>query len=561
MARILHLPPSRGVYVMGMVSSLAVANPFSCSNPDPILLSTSYCITPRSIHRAIHTNLGIHANDIPFLPRNMFLAAFPYFTHRFSTSPTLLHTFPSAIISISTLTNLLTMLLLTSLQPSTLKYPFRITLSLILNTAVFTLLALSTVLFTGISPGIYFGFLMAMVLGASLATGLCQNGVFAYVSGFGEGRYTQGIMTGQGVAGVLPCVAQIVSVLSVGEGKEVGMGRLLMRKSTNSGLSIMGERREEAPQVNPQESPKSAFAYFLTAAGIAILTLLAFSVLLKRHRHVQHDDHQHHHHPTQDPTHSSTSPSRQTITPQSPKLNSSYSPPEAEPLTKSTDPCPTPPVQARISYTTLFHLLPYPSIAIILTFALTLAIFPTSTQAILSTHPVPLPRLLRPETFIPLAFLCWNTGDLLGRLATAFRPLDDLARRPRLLLGLAVGRVVFIPLYYLCNRSGDGKGAVFGDFFYLLFVQGGFGFSNGVLGSSCMMTAGLVGDDDDGGKMGLGGGDDDEGGGEGEGGGRRRRRGRGQEGGRGNLKEAAGGWMSLMLVVGLTVGSLLSFAF
>ena len=47
-------------------------------------------------------------------------------------------------------------------------------------------------------------FLIFIVFVTSLAAGLCQNGVFAFVSGFGQPRYTQAIMTGQGVAGVLP---------------------------------------------------------------------------------------------------------------------------------------------------------------------------------------------------------------------------------------------------------------------------------------------------------------------------------------------------------------------
>ena len=44
---------------------------------------------------------------------------------------------------------------------------------------------------------------MAIVFTASLAAGFCQNGVFAYVAGFGMGEYTQAIMIGQAVAGVL----------------------------------------------------------------------------------------------------------------------------------------------------------------------------------------------------------------------------------------------------------------------------------------------------------------------------------------------------------------------
>jgi equilibrative nucleoside transporter 1/2/3 len=61
-----------------------------------------------------------------------------------------------------------------------------------------------------------------MAFFTSVATGLCQNGVFAYVAGFGKEEYTQGIMTGQAIAGVLPCVARallthsLIIVASIG---------------------------------------------------------------------------------------------------------------------------------------------------------------------------------------------------------------------------------------------------------------------------------------------------------------------------------------------------------
>ena len=426
----------------------------------------------------------------------MFLAAFPYFTHRFSSSPSLVRTFPSAIISVSTVTNLVSMLLLTYLQSSA-HYPSRITLSLILNIAVFTLLALSTVLFTGISPGVYFGFLMAMVLGASLATGLCQNGVFAYVSGFGESGYTQGIMTGQGVAGVLPCIAQIASVLSVPE-------------NSNSRRSTTKRGGESAGPISPRESSRSAFAYFLTATAISATTLLAFGVLLRRHRPVEN-----HHQDSPPPYNGADSPKMDDTTP------------EAEPLTIATTVPREPRPKPSIPYTRLFRLLPYPSVAVFVTFALTLAIFPTSTQSILSNHPSPLPRVFRPETFIPLAFLCWSAGDLIGRLLTAIRPCNQLPTQPRTLLSLALARIIFVPFYYLCNRNGGGA-TISSDFFYLAIVQGGFGLTNGIVGSACMMSAGLVGKEDENGEA---------------------------------VREAAGGWMGLMLVGGLTVGSLLSFLF
>ena len=83
-----------------------------------------------------------------------------------------------------------------------------------------------------------------------------------------------------------------------------------------------------------------------------------------------------------------------------------------------------------------------------------------------------------------------------------------------------MSRVVFIPLYLLCNIHGNGA-AVSSDAFYLVVVQFLFGLSNGFLGSTCMMGAGEWVEVDE--------------------------------------REAAGGFMGLMLVGGLTVGSLLSF--
>ena len=129
------------------------------------------------------------------------------------------------------------------------------------------------------------------------------------------------------------------------------------------------------------------------------------------------------------------------------------------------------------------------------------------------------PRLFAPATFIPLAFLFWNSGDLLGRLATLL-PSLTWTNYPRLLFLASITRLIFIPLYLLCNIKGDGA-IIESDLFYLFVVQFGFGLTNGWLGSSCMMGAAEMVDSDE--------------------------------------REAAGGFMGLALVGGLSVGSLLSF--
>ncbi|KAI4128043.1 MAG: hypothetical protein LQ338_002934 [Usnochroma carphineum] len=393
-----------------------------------------------------------HANPST---RNMFLAASPYFQHRFSASDYLLTHFPAYITSVSTITNLASTTFLAHLQRSA-SYPQRIIASLCLNIFGFTCLAISTTFFRSISVEGYFAFLMLMVFTASLATGLCQNGAFAYVSGFGVPEYTQAIMTGQAIAGVLPCIAEIVSVLSVPEHDDSKAGAV-------------------------QESPKPAFAYFLTATAVSVLTLLAFLYLLR--------------------THAARSKPIETAE-------------GVETAQEDED------VERKVvGMWTLFKKLRYTSLAVFVCFAVTMVV-PIFTQQILSVRdPDTAPRLLRPACFIPLAFLLWNAGDLIGRLLTGV-PRLTLVRWPRTLFLLSILRLVFIPLYLLCNVRGRGA-AIRSDAFYLIIVQFLFGLTNGYIGSSCMMGAGEWVEKEE--------------------------------------REAAGGFMGLMLIGGLAVGSLLSF--
>lgn len=384
----------------------------------------------------------------------MFLAAAPYFQHRFSSSDRLLDTFQSAELSVSTVGNLGSMILLTKLQARA-NYPKRIIAALVINIVAFTLLAMSTRLFLGVSAGAYFAFLMIIVFAASLATGLCQNGVFAYVSRFGREEYSQGIMTGQGIAGVLPCIAQIISVLSVPP--------------------------RNAAKGAPQESSTSAFAYFLTATVISTISLVAFLSLLARRSSRQRIKH--------------------TLSADEPGTDEG-------PVERET-----------IPFMRLLKKLFWLAGAVFLTFAVTM-IFPVFTAQIESVRdPSTAPRLFQPASFIPLAFLFWNIGDLLGRMVVAI-PALSLTSKPRLLFLFSMARVVFIPMYLLCNIRGKGA-KISSDAFYLIVVQFLFGITNGYIGSSCMMGYMEWVDVDE--------------------------------------REAAGGFMSLCLVAGLTVGSFLSF--
>ncbi|EMC98874.1 hypothetical protein BAUCODRAFT_31152 [Baudoinia panamericana UAMH 10762] len=269
-------------------------------------------------------------------------------------------------------------------------------------------------------------------------------------------------MVGQAVAGILPCIAQIISVLSVSERD---------RPDKPPG-------DHPPPRGPPPVHPDSAFGYFLAATAISVITLLAFMYLMARNKQPQ-------------------------------KLRNDDLPDVAN----------APEERKEVPLLFLFRKVFWLASAVFLTFAVTM-VFPIFTQRITSVRPVhEQPPLLQPPSFIPLAFLFWNSGDLLGRLLTAL-PSLSLVRRPRLLFLFAVLRSAWVGLYHLCNNRGNGA-IVSSDIFYLVVVQLGFGLSNGYLGSICMIGAGEWVEPAE--------------------------------------REAAGGFMGLCLVAGLTVGSLASF--
>lgn len=387
----------------------------------------------------------------------MFLAAAPYFLGRFKSSAWVSSNFLSSILSVSTLTNLSSVLVLAKMQENA-SYPRRIRLSLMLSICAFILLTLSTVLFNGVSATGYFAFLLVIVFGASLATGMIQNGTFAYVSGFGQQRYIQAIMAGQGVAGVLPALVQIISVLG-------------------SGFS----KTDANPDSVQYQSSKSAFTYFSTAIGVSGLALMAFAYLDRRHN----------------------------IRMVKSAAAAAISAEEEEPTASKKS----------IPLLVLFARLRWTALAIFMCFAVTM-IYPVFATRIDSVRKNAHSDLLfRPAVFIPLANLVWNSGDLLGRFIPAI-PRLNLSAHPFALFVMSIARLGFIPLYLLCNIRGRGA-VIHSDTFYLVVVQLLFGMTNGYIGASCMMGA--------------------------------------VEWVTSEEREAAGAFMSLMLVAGLTAGSLLSF--
>lgn len=152
------------------------------------------------------------------------------------------------------------------------------------------------------------------------------------------------------------------------------------------------------------------------------------------------------------------------------------------------DPTPTPPPVGEprhVPLTYLWQRLAPVVSTIFLTFAVTLA-FPVFALTVELVHR---PRgVYAKPVYIPLVYLVWNAGDLAGRLCCA-HPLF-VVRDRRQLVGYAVARLLFVPVFFLCNVKNRGA-TIRLDAFYLL-LQFAFGASNGQLASSCFMT---IGDD------------------------------------------------------------------
>ncbi|TQV99562.1 nucleoside transporter family [Cordyceps javanica] len=383
---------------------------------------------------------------------NMFLAAAPYFASRFEGSPWIETNFQPTIMSVSTATSLAAVLVLTKMQRAA-SYPFRISCGLLINIATFALLTGSTTAGLGVSPRAYFAFVLAMVAATSVATGLLQNGALAFAASAGRPEYMQALVTGQSVAGILPALSEVLSVLLFPSRRTDRRRRAYQDGGGGTELPAAGA-----------EGKTSAFVYFLAAVVISVVALAAMIPLVRHH-----------------------------------KRNAEYralqqSEDDAGRRHRSEEPAAHTVVPMRV----LFSKLRWLASGIALLFTTTM-FFPVFTAKIRSVQEPAEPwmgGLFARDAFIPLAFFFWNLGDFGGRLSTIVSARGGglgansaHGGRPKLLFKLAALRVVQLPLYLLCNVGGRGA-AVPSDFFYLGVVQVPFGFTNGWLCSRLMTSAG-----------------------------------------------------------------------
>ena len=132
------------------------------------------------------------------------------------------------------------------------------------------------------------------------------------------------------------------------------------------------------------------------------------------------------------------------------------------------------------------------AVSVFFVFFLTLCVFPGVTSEIRSVkNPdnVSLPAAGRfyGDLWVPFSFLCFNTGDTLGRIIAAYVKLSSNST-----FFCSILRFVFVPLFLNCNvqttKTGNGVVPYFDDDLYPILFMVIMAMSNGFLASSAMMN-------------------------------------------------------------------------
>ncbi len=172
-----------------------------------------------------------------------------------------------------------------------------------------------------------------------------------------------------------------------------------------------------------------------------------------------------------------------------------------------------------VPFKVLFAKLKFIVLSIFTVFVITL-VFPVFASNITSVNPG-FGKITTDAIYIPFIFLIWNLGDLAGRLACGFPQF--VISSDRVLFLYSILRFAIVPFFFLCNLSKkDGDPAINSDSFYIL-LQFIFGFTNGHCLSCCFMNVGNYVEDEQ--------------------------------------KEAAGGFTTIFLSLGLAAGSIFSYLF
>jgi len=361
---------------------------------------------------------------------------------------------------------------------------------------IFVLTSLSVFL-DDISAGWVFSLTIFSLACVGVLTALLSGGVFGLGAGFPP-KYTQAIMSGQGLAGTVVSISEIATLWVAG-----------MDDSFCSGQADDNDDRCEDYKVD-----WAAFAYFAVAVVTLASCILAYQVLesmeiTKFYRSI-------------DVNAAAAGAVGAGAGDRGGSGSGSGSSDEdcadnekanviKEPLLEFVDgnssgissvksssldlgdgsPSPSPPLQAKGDrnghLSELLQLVSYEAFSVFFVFLVTLGLFPALTSKIVSTSKCSQgASRIQNDLFAPLSFLNYNFFDFLGRIASGRCDLRWWTGRR--LLWASVSRLAFFPLFLLCDVDNSALPTLFNSDVYPVMGMVLFAFSNGLISSLCMMV-------------------------------------------------------------------------
>lgn len=128
----------------------------------------------------------------------------------------------------------------------------------------------------------------------------------------------------------------------------------------------------------------------------------------------------------------------------------------------------------------------YPCLTLILTFGVTLSLFPAITAATVSTsYCKPGSSAFHNQLFVPVLFLLFNMGDFGGRVIHLYKQPFS----PPQLVALALLRLGFVPFFLLMNLRGSRLDPVFTADAWPICITFLFGLSNGFVATAGFVAA------------------------------------------------------------------------
>ncbi|GAA6052244.1 hypothetical protein JCM3770_007397 [Rhodotorula araucariae] len=326
----------------------------------------------------------------------------------------------------------------------------RISLSILVLAVNLTLFIVSTVV-KEIPAGLFFAFLIVSSIVLAASASYLQNAVVALSASFGP-SYLNQILSGQGAIGFAVALIQFTAAYGAVKAASKAPTAGFTVQDNSTVLSLANPLLAARNAIPPEPVRQTAFSFFLAVGIFAAVSFVCYIILVRL-------------------------PLYRLV------VRASFDTNATAGKDSSSSGASMRAVERKVR-----HL----GIAMFLVFGITLAVFPSITSTIVSIKTGdPDARLLqRPELFVPLGFAVFAGGDWLGRLMPQWERLAWT--NWKVLMACSVARVVFVPLFLMCNQTagGNGRALIHSDlaFFAIMLV---FAVSNGYF-STLIMLASVV---------------------------------------------------------------------